>query len=113
MGRIARQLKEMHVTTMRPGIEFWPGVRLRPAAGGWRVDPTQSHAAFAARVAGRAVRGQLPLTGRDLIAEQIEDSTAWLAATAGPVRTGCPKLDRQLAGPRFLGAGGFPPLRLR
>jgi polyisoprenoid-binding protein YceI len=113
MGRIARQPKEMHVTTMRPGIEFWPGVRLRPAAGGWRVDPTQSHAAFAARVAGRAVRGHLPLTGRVLIAEQIEDSTAWLAARAGQVSTGYPMLDRQLAGPGLLDAGAFPEISFR
>src|SRR5258708_34143021 len=113
MGRIARQPKEMHVTTMRPGIEFWPGVRLRPAAGGWRVDPTQSHAAFAARVAGRAVRGQLPLTGRVLIAEQIEDSTAWLAARAGQASTGHPMLDRQPAGPGLLAAGASPETRFR
>src|SRR5258706_34325 len=101
MGRIARQPKEMHVTTMRPGIEFWPGVRLRPAAGGWRVDPTQAHAAFAAGGAGRAGPGQLPLTGRGLIAEQIEDSTAWLAARAGHVSTRYPQLEPEPRAARF------------
>ena len=101
------------MTTMRPSIEFWSGVRLRPAAGGWQVDPAQSHAAFAARLAGRAVRGRLPLTGRVLIAEQIEDSTAWLAARAGQVSTGYPMLDRQLAGPGFLDARAFPEISFR
>jgi polyisoprenoid-binding protein YceI len=98
----------MLVTMMRPGIQLKPGAQLRPAAGSWRLDPAHSHASFAARVAGRTVRGRLPLTGRVLFAEPIEDSTAWLTATAGQVRTGLPAMDRQLAGPSFLDAGAFP-----
>ena len=39
----------------------------------WRVDPARSQALFAARVAGRPVRGRLSLTGRVLIADRIED----------------------------------------
>jgi polyisoprenoid-binding protein YceI len=103
----------MLVTMMRPGIQLKPGAQLRPAAGSWRLDPAHSHASFAARVAGRTVRGRLPLTGRVLFAEPIEDSTAWLTATAGQVRTGLPAMDRQLAGPSFLDAGAFPEIGFR
>jgi len=101
------------VTMMRPGIQPKPGVALRPAAGSWRVTPAQSQALFAVRMAGRPVRGRLPLTGRVLIAEPIEDSTATLAARASQVSTGYPMLDRQLAGPSFLDAGSFPEIRFR
>jgi polyisoprenoid-binding protein YceI len=103
----------MVVTMMRPGIQFKPCAQLLPAACSWRVDPAQSHALFAARVAGRPVRGRLPLTGRVLIAEQIEDSVAWLTAIAGEVRTGLPVLDRQLSGPGFLDAQAFPEISFR
>jgi polyisoprenoid-binding protein YceI len=96
------------VTMMRPGIQPNPGAAQRPAAGSWRVDPAQSQALFAARMAGRPVQGRLPLTGRVLIAEPIEDSTATLAARASQVSTGYPVLDRQLARPIFLDAAAFP-----
>jgi polyisoprenoid-binding protein YceI len=96
------------VTMMRPGIQRKPGAPLRPAVGGWRVDPRRSQALFAARVAGRPVRGRLSLTGRVLIAERIEDSTATLAAGASQVSTGHPVLDRQLTGPTLLDAAAFP-----
>jgi hypothetical protein len=101
------------VTVMRPGVQVQPGAQLRPEAGSWRVDPARSHASFAARAAERQVRGRLPLTGRVLIAEPIEGSTAWLAARAGQVSTGSHMLDRQLAGPSFLDAGAFPEISFR
>jgi hypothetical protein len=50
------------------------GGRPRLPAGSWRVDPAHSHAWFAARVAGRPVRGRLPLAGGVLIGEPVEDS---------------------------------------
>ena len=101
------------MTVMRPGLQRQPSARLRPASGHWLVDPARSYASFAARVAGRPVRGRLPLTGRVFIAEPVEDSTAWLVATAGEVSTGSRVLDRQLAGPSFLDAGAFPGISFR
>jgi hypothetical protein len=50
----------------------------------------------------------VPLTGRVIITEPIEDSTARLAARTNAVSTGSPLLDRLLAGPGFLDAGAFP-----
>jgi polyisoprenoid-binding protein YceI len=112
VGWFARQVKETLMTT-RPGVQLKPGALLRPAAGSWRVDPAQSYVLFAARAAGRQVQGRLPLTGRVLIAEPIENSTAWLAASAGQVSTGSHMLDRQLAGPGFLNAAAFPEISFR
>jgi polyisoprenoid-binding protein YceI len=103
----------MLVTMMGPGIRLQTGASLRPAPGSWRVDPAESHASFAALVAGRPVRGRLPLTGQVLLAEPIEDSTARLAATAGQTSTGVPALDRLLTGPRFLDAAAFPEISFR
>jgi polyisoprenoid-binding protein YceI len=97
----------MPVTTTSR-IQLAPGGEPRPAVGSWRVDPAHSQASFAARVAGRTVRGRLPLTGRVLIAEPVEDSTARLVARSGAVSTGSPILDRLLTGPGFLDAGTFP-----
>lgn len=110
---LARHAKELLVTMIRPGIQPKPGVALRPAAGSWRVNPAQSQALFAVRMAGRAVQGRLPLTGRVLIAEPIEDSAATLAARASQVSTGYHVLDRQLAGPTFLDAAAFPEISFR
>ena len=101
------------MTTMRPGVQLKPAGPLRPASGNWRVAPAHSHATFTARVAGRAVQGRLPLTGQVVIADRIEDSTAWLAAQAGEVSTGSPVLDRLLAAPGFLDAGAFPEITFR
>jgi polyisoprenoid-binding protein YceI len=101
------------VTTTTPGTQLSPGGQPRLAAGSWRVDPAQSYASFAASVVGRPVRGCLPLTGRVLITEPIEDSTARLLARAGAVSTGSPVLDRLLAGPGFLDAGAFPEISFR
>jgi YceI-like domain len=55
----------------------------------------------------------MPLTGRVLIAEPFEESTARLAARSGAVSTGSPMLDRLLAGPAFLDAGTFPEIGFR
>lgn len=101
------------MTTTTPGMRLPPGGQPRLTAGGWRVDPAQSHASFAASVVGRPVRGRLPLSGEVLITEPIEDSTARLAARAGAVSTGSPVLDRLLAGPGFLDAGAFPEIGFR
>ena len=96
------------MTTTTPGMQLPPGGQPRLAAGSWRVDPAQSDASFTASVVGRPVRGRLPLTGRVLITEPIEDSTARLTARASAVSTGSPVLDRLLAGPGFLDAGAYP-----
>ena len=101
------------MTTTTPGIQLPPGGRPRLAAGSWRVDPARSDASFTATVVGRPVRGRLPLTGRVLITEPIEDSTARLLARAGAVSTGSPVLDRLLAGPGFLDAGAYPEISFR
>jgi polyisoprenoid-binding protein YceI len=103
----------MPVTTMTPGIQLKPGGQPQLALGSWRVDPACSHASFAARVAGRPVRGRLPLTGGVRIAQPIEDSTARLAARASAISTGSLVLDRLLAGPGFLDAGTFPEISFR
>jgi polyisoprenoid-binding protein YceI len=81
--------------------------------GDWRVDPVRSHASFAARVAGRSVRGRLPLIGTVSVAASIEDSTAHLVALANEVTTGHRMLDRLLAGPGFLDAEDYPTISLR
>jgi polyisoprenoid-binding protein YceI len=103
----------MPVTTTTPGVRLQPVGQPRLAAGRWRVDPARSHASFAARFAGRPVRGRLPLTGEVLITEPIGDSTARLAATAAAVSTGSRVLDRVLTGPGFLDAGAFPEISFR
>ena len=92
---------------------FLPAGLPRLAVGSWRVDPARSHASFAARAAGRPVLGRVPLTGRVLITEPIEDSTARLAARTSAISTGSPWLDRLLAGPGFLDAGVFPEVSFR
>jgi polyisoprenoid-binding protein YceI len=81
--------------------------------GDWRIDPAQSQASFTARVAGRPVRGHLPLTGGVLITQPIEDSAAHLVARAAAVTTGSTVLDRLLTGPGFLNAGVFPEISFR
>jgi polyisoprenoid-binding protein YceI len=105
--------KEKLVTRTTPGPQLKPGWPLRPATGNWRVNQAHSQATFEARVAGRTVRGRLPLTGHAIIAEPIEDSTALLAAKAGEVSTATPVLDRLLAGPGFLDAAVFPEITMR
>ena len=94
------------MTTATPGLHPVP-------AGRWRVDPACSQASFTARVAGRPVRGRLPLTGGVLISQPIEDSAAWLTARASAVSTGSTVLDRLLTGPGFLDADVFPEISFR
>jgi len=96
------------VTRMTPATKVNPSGPPRPATGSWWVDPARSRASFTARIAGRAVRGSLPLTGHVVTAEPIEHSTALLTASAPEVSTGSPVLDRLLAGPGFLDAAAFP-----
>jgi polyisoprenoid-binding protein YceI len=103
----------MPVTATTPGSQLTPAAQLRLAAGRWRVDPARSHAWFAARVAGRPVRGRLPLTGEILLTQPIESSAARLAARTSAVSTGSPGLDRLLAGPGFLDAAAFPQISFR
>jgi polyisoprenoid-binding protein YceI len=112
-GRPTRQVKEIPVTAAMPGQRFLPAGLSRPTAGSWRVDPARSQASFAARVAGRPVGGRLPLAGRVLMAEPIEDSTVWLAARTSAISTGSPWLDRLLTGPAFLDACAFPEVGFR
>jgi polyisoprenoid-binding protein YceI len=100
------------VTTM-PDMQLKPGEQPRLATGTWRVVPARSHASFAARLAGRPVRGRLPLTGDALIAEPIEGSAVRLAARTSAVSTGSPVLDRLLAGPGFLDARAYPEISFR
>ena len=101
------------MTMTTPGVQPRPGGQPRLAAGSWRLDPAQSQALFTAWLAGRPVRGRLPLTGGVLITEPIEDSTARLVARTNAVSTGSTMLDRLLAGPEFLDAGSFPEVSFR
>src|SRR5262245_15197584 len=93
----------MPVTATTPGIRLRPGDEPGLAAGHWRVDPALSQASFATQVAGRPVRGCLPLTGEVLIAEPIEESTARLAA-----RTSAISLRGQRGGPGLPHPGARP-----
>jgi polyisoprenoid-binding protein YceI len=101
------------VTATTPGHWFLPAGLPRPTAGSWRVDPARSQASFAARAAGRPIGGRLPLAGRVLMAEPIEDSTVRLTARTSAISTGSPWLDRLLAGPAFLDAEAFPEIGFR
>ena len=96
------------MNTTAPALQLQPGGMAGLAPGGWRVDPAHSRALFVARVAGRPVRGRLPVTGSVLIGEQIEDSAARLRVTTSAVSTGLPTLDRLLTGHSFLDAEVFP-----
>jgi hypothetical protein len=75
-------VKEIPVTATTPGHQFLPAGLPRLAVGSWRVDSARSYASFAARAVGRPVLGRVPLTGRVLITEPIEDSTARLVASS-------------------------------
>ena len=57
--------------------------------------------------------GRVPLAGRVLITEPIEDSTARLATRTSAISTGSPLLDRLLAGPGFLDAEACPEISFR
>jgi polyisoprenoid-binding protein YceI len=96
-----------------PGFQLTTREPLLPAAGSWQVDPARSHASFVATVAGRPVRGRVPLTGQVLVTDPAENSRACLAAAVSAVSTGSATLDRLLAGPSFLDAGRFPAVTFR
>src|SRR5258708_25265949 len=108
-----RQLSEGDAVTTMPDMQLKPGEQPRLATGTWRVVPARSDASFAARLAGRPVRGRLPLTGDALIAEPVEGSAVRLAASTSAVSTGSPVPDRLLAGPAFLDARAYPEISLR
>jgi polyisoprenoid-binding protein YceI len=99
--------------TTTPETQLTPGEQLRLTTGNWRVGPADSHASFAARLAGRRVRGQLPLAGQVVITEPVEESAALLTARTSAVSTGSPVLDRVLAGPAFLDAQAYPEISFR
>jgi polyisoprenoid-binding protein YceI len=77
------------------------------------VDPTRSSASFTARVAGRSVRGRLPLIGAAYVSPAVEDSAAYLCAATGAVRTGSGMLDELIAGAGFLDSETYPDITFR
>jgi polyisoprenoid-binding protein YceI len=101
------------VTTVTPVIRLEPGELPRLTTGSWQVRPSDSHASFAARLAGRRVRGRLPLAGQVVITEPVEESAALLTARTSAVSTGSPVLDRVLGGPAFLDAQAYPEISFR
>jgi polyisoprenoid-binding protein YceI len=85
-----------------------------PVTGGsWRVDSARSIASFTARVAGRSVRGRLPLSGAAHVSPAVEDSAAYLCATTGAVSTGSGMLDGLIAGAGFLDSETYPDITFR
>ncbi len=80
----------------------------RQAAGAWQAVATHSHASFTARVAGRAVRGRLPVSGEALVGGSVEECATKLVASTGALSTFSPILDKILTGPGFLEAASFP-----
>jgi len=68
---------------------------------------------FNARIAGRPVRGRLPLRGDVFVEALAQESTAELVASPAALTTGHGVLDRVLAGPGFLNADNFPEITFR
>jgi polyisoprenoid-binding protein YceI len=102
------------MTTVTPDIRFGSNSGVLPVTpGSWRADPSRSSASFAAHVAGRSVRGRLPLRGGAYVSASIEDSAAHLYAATGALRTGSAVLDQLLAGPGFLDAETHPDISFR
>jgi polyisoprenoid-binding protein YceI len=101
------------MTTATPDIRINNGGLLPVTAGSWRVDSTRSSAAFTAWVAGRSVRGRLPLSGGAYVSPCLTDSAAHLHAATGALRTGSALLDRMLAEPGFLDAEAHPDISFR
>lgn len=101
------------MTTATPRIGFATGGVLPITVGSWRVVSSRSSASFIARVAGRPVRGCLPLCGGAYVSASLEDSVAHLYAATGALHTGSAMLDRLLAGPRFLDSETHPDISFR
>lgn len=101
------------MTTLTSEIQLELGELPRLTTGSWQVASSESHASFAARLAGRRVRGRLPLTGQVVITEPVEESVALLTARTNAVTTGSPVLDRVLGGPAFLDAETYPEMSFR
>jgi polyisoprenoid-binding protein YceI len=101
------------VTTLTSEIQLELGELPRLTTGSWQVASSDSHASFAARLAGRRVRGRLPLTGQVVITDPVEESAALLTARTNAVTTGSPVLDRVLRGPAFLDAQAYPEMSFR
>src|SRR3954468_9507524 len=110
--RAARQ-GEAPMTTATPSVQLGGVGTPALAAGSWRVDPSLSRASFTARVAGRSVRGRLPLSGDAYVSPSVEDSAAHLYAATGGLHTGSAMLDRLLTGPQFLDAETHPSISFR
>jgi polyisoprenoid-binding protein YceI len=88
-------------------------ISLPNPAGRWQAVVEQSHAAFVARVAGRPVRGRLPVFGEASIAGPAEQWGTRLVASTARLSTSSPVLDRILKGPGFLEAEDFPEIDFR
>jgi polyisoprenoid-binding protein YceI len=95
--------------------DIHPGTQeaLPVPVGDWRVDPVRSSASFTARIAGRSVRGRLPLTGRARISTSLAESATRLVACTSALTTGSGLLDRMLVGSGFLEAEAFPEISFR
>ncbi len=81
---------------------------LQRPAGRWQAIAGESHASFVARVAGRPVRGRLPLEGEASVAGSAEQWGTHLVASTRGLSTFSPVLDRILKGPGFLEADEHP-----
>jgi polyisoprenoid-binding protein YceI len=64
-------------------------------------------------VAGRPVRGRLPVSGEASVGGSAEDCGATLVARVGELSTFSPILDRILTGPGFLEADAYPEISFR
>ena len=92
-----------------PAFDLLP----RHAAGAWQAVAANSHASITARVAGRPVRGRLPLSGKASVGGCAEECATTLVASTGGLRTFSPVLDRILTGPGFLEADVYPEISFR
>src|SRR4051794_14214475 len=110
--RAARQ-GEAPMPTVTPSVQRGGVGTPALTPGSWRVDPSLSRASFTARVAGRSVRGRLPLSGGAYMSPSVGDSAAHLYAATGGLRTGSAMLDRLLTGPQFLDAETHPSISFR
>jgi polyisoprenoid-binding protein YceI len=101
------------VTTATLSAQSASDLLPRQAAGAWQAVAAHSHASFTARVAGRAVRGRLPLSGEASVGGRVEECATTLVASTGQLSTVSPILDKILTGPGFLEAAAFPEISFR